>query len=103
MDININERRIHNIIFLIIFFFFLSKEEIINNPVKINDFPNPMVIKKNTKYYIFTSGQLIVFNNENRLIESTLNFNEYDIPYVLCSDESSNNGIYIKNPKNILI
>ena len=99
MDISINTRRIHNAILLVIFLLFLSKEEIINNPFKINDFSNPMIIKKNSKYYIFTSGQYIVFNNENRLIESTSTFVEYDTPYVLCSDESNNKIIYIKNLK----
>ena len=93
-------KRIQNILFLIIFLFFLSREEIINNPFKINDFSNPIIIKKNSKYYIFTSGQFIVFNNENRLVESTSSFSEYNIPYVLCFDESDHNGIYIKNPKN---
>ena len=97
MDIAI--KRIQNIIFLIIFLFFLSGEEIINNPVKMNDFSNPMIIKKNSKYYIFTSGQVILFNNENRIIEASSSFNEYNIPYVLCLDESNNYGIYIKNLK----
>ena len=90
-------KRIQNRIFLLFFLFFLSREEIINNPFKINDFPNPIITKQNSKYYIFTSGQFIIFNNDNRLIESTSSFIEYNKPYVLCIDESNYNDIYIKS------
>mgnify|MGYP006872997190 CR=1 FL=1 len=97
MDITLNTKRFQNTIFLIIFLVFLSREEIINNPVKINDFSNPMVIKRNSNYHIFTSGQYIILDNDNRLIESSSNFIEYNAPYALCYDESYKNSIYIKN------
>jgi len=84
------------IIFISIFLFFKSKEEIINNPVKISDTSNPIVIQKDSKYCVFTSKLNIIINKETGLIESTNSIAEYNRPYVLCIDESNNYFLYAK-------
>ena len=73
------------------------KEEIINNPIKISDHPNPIILHTQTQYYIYTSGECIITNRENGEIESKNTFGSYSKPFVLCRDESGNFFIYAKN------
>ena len=90
----IKELKIINIIFILNTFFLLTKEEIINNPIKISDYSNPIILITNTQYIIYTSGQRIILNMETGEIESTTDFNTYNKPYILCKDESNNFYIY---------
>ena len=90
----IKELRIINIIFILNIFFLLTKEEIINNPIKISDYSNPIILTTNTQYVIYTSGQRIILNMETGEIESTTDFYTYNKPYILCKDESNNFYIY---------
>ena len=99
---SIKELEINIIILIIIFIFELSKEDIIINPIKICDNPNPIILNSETEYYIFTSGKIIILNRETGNIVLTSSFPEYTKPYVLCKDESSNFYIY-SNKKLIQI
>ena len=90
----IKELRIIKIFFILNILFLLSKEEIINNPIKISDYSNPIILTTSTQYVIYTSGQRITINKEIGEIESTTSFYTYNKPYVLCIDESNNFYIY---------
>ena len=87
-------------IFIIFHFsLFLSKEEIINNPIKISDHPNPIIIPLQNQYYILTSGESIVVDKQTGEIQSRADFATYSKPYVFCIDES--NQIFIYSQKNL--
>ena len=90
---------IKNIIFIIIIinFVHLSKQETINNPVKISDYSNPAIYQTTTNYYLITSGEKIILNNETCMKELNTTFAIYSSPYALCSDESNNYYIFSRN------
>ena len=77
--------------------FILTREDLINNPIKISDNPNPIIVQSQTKYYIYTSGESIIVNKENGEIESRNAFCTYTKPFVFCRDESNNAFIYSNN------
>ena len=90
----ITHKFIRFIFLLILLPHLFKEEEIINNPIRISDHPNPIVLTYNDKYAILTSGQSVVVNKETGIIESNYNFCEYSFPYVLGSTESGLNFIY---------
>ena len=75
----------------------LTNEEIINNPVKISDNPNPIILYSDQNYYIYTSGEVIVVNKETGEVESRNTFATYTKPFISPRDESNNVYIYSKN------
>ena len=91
---NLITHRFLGFIFLLLLFYPFKEEEIINNPIIISDYSNPLVLAYNDNYVILTSGQSIIVNKETGIIESNYNFCEYSSPYVLGSTESGQNFIY---------
>ena len=81
--------QLNYMIFAFILSFLLSKEEIINNPLKINENSNPVISQTETKYYIFTSGKLTIINKETGIIESNSAFISYSRPYVSWTIQSN--------------
>ena len=86
-------------LFISILLFLLSKEEIINNPIKISDHPNPLILHSASKILIYTSGEMIIIDKETGNIDSSTTFLTYNKPYVLCNDES--NYFYIYSQKKL--
>ena len=92
-----NEIQTKLFLIIIIILFLLSKGEIMNNPIKISDHSNPMILQSTAKYYIFTSGELIIINQESGLIESNSTFPYYSSPNLLIIDQSNNYFIFSRN------
>ena len=92
--------QLNYMIFAFILSFLLSKEEIINNPLKINENSNPVISQTETKYYIFTSGKLTIINKETGIIESNSAFISYSRPYVSWTIQSNSLYIFSKNNSN---
>ena len=76
------------------FLLILSKEDIINNPIKISDHANPIILHSLSEYYIYTSGESIILDKETGEIKSRASFATYNKPYALCLDESNHYFIY---------
>ena len=90
----IQKYKIQKILLVINCLFLLIKGEIINNPKKISDHQYPFILQTSTEYFIYTSGENIIINKQTGEIVSIENFLTYDIPYVICRDESNNIYIY---------
>jgi hypothetical protein len=71
---NLITHRFLGFIFLLLLFYPFKEEEIINNPIIISDYSNPLVLAYNDNYVILTSGQSIIVNKETGIIESNYNF-----------------------------
>ena len=84
-------------LFLINILFLLTKEEIINNPIKISEHSNPIILIVNTQYYIFTSGEKIIVNKETGEIDSISSFATYSNPYILCRTQENNFYVFSRN------
>ena len=85
------------ILIIIICSILSSKEETINNPVKISDHSNPIILQDGQQYYIYTSGEVIIINKETGEVESRNTFGTYSKPFIFPIDESNNKFIYSKN------
>ena len=92
--------QLNYMIFAFILSFLLSKEEIINNPLKINENSNPVISQTETKYYIFTSGKFTIIDKETGIIESNSAFISYSRPYVSWTIQSNSLYIFSKNNPN---
>ena len=74
--------------------------EIINNPIKISDNPNPIILQSETEYAVITSGEKTIIDKETGIILSKTIFINYNKPYVLCTDQSNNDFIFSQNNPN---
>ena len=91
---------IQKILFLINILFPSSKEEVINNPIKISDHSYPIILQTDTQYYILTSGEKIFVEKETGEIKSNSSFISFSFPYVLCQTQSNIYYFFTKNLNN---
>ena len=85
------------ILIVILCLILFTNEEIINNPVKISDNPNPIILQSVQQYFIYTSGEVIIVNKETGEVESRNTFGTYSKPFISPIDESNNVYIYSQN------